>query len=134
MRLKYTIVVHAGPFTSEASQTALRFTQACIDAGHSIYRVFFYQDGVLNGNQLLTPPQDEENLHSRWQYLQRAHNLELVVCIAAAARRGIIDESEANRHNKPMHNLPDGFVLSGLGQLVEATAMSDRVINFGASD
>ncbi len=130
----FTIVVHGGPFTSQASYSALQFTLACLDAGHTVHRVFFYQDGVNNGNALLSPPQDEMNLHSQWKALGNTYSLDLVVCIAAAARRGIVNTDEAQRHNKPNHNLPAGFELAGLGQLVEACTVSDRVINFGTSD
>jgi tRNA 2-thiouridine synthesizing protein D len=47
-------------------------------------------------------------------------------------RRGIINATEAERYEKQGHNLTDEFVLSGLGQLVEAGLESDRLITFGA--
>jgi len=44
----------------------------------------------------------------------------LVVCVAAAMRRGIREE-----------NLAQGFRISGLGQLVEAGTQCDRLVTFG---
>jgi tRNA 2-thiouridine synthesizing protein D len=38
---------------------------------------------------------------------------------------------EAQRQNKIDNDLADGFRLSGLGQLVEATLVADRFILFG---
>ena len=55
----------------------------------------------------------------------------MVVCIAAALKRGILNQEEAERYEKPAHNLRDGFAISGLGQLVDAALMSDRLITFG---
>jgi tRNA 2-thiouridine synthesizing protein D len=46
--------------------------------------------------------------------------VDLVVCVAAAMRRGIRDE-----------NLAAGFRISGLGQLVEAGTQTDRLVTFG---
>ena len=134
MKLAFTIAVHGGPFTSQSAYSALMFTRACLEAGHRVHRVFFYQDGVHTGNALLSPPQDELNLHRAWLKLKAEYDLELIVCIAAAARRGVVNESEAARHNLSAHNLPEGFELTGLGQLVEACATTDRVINFGPAD
>jgi tRNA 2-thiouridine synthesizing protein D len=80
---------------------------------------------------LAAPPQDEFNLQKAWQRLAQDHHLDLVVCIAAALRRGILDESEAKRYDKQSHNLATEFCISGLGQLVEAAVVSDRLICFG---
>jgi tRNA 2-thiouridine synthesizing protein D len=47
-------------------------------------------------------------------------------------RRGILNDSEAQRFEKTASNLAPGFNISGLGQLIEASLVSDRVISFGA--
>lgn len=87
---------------------------------------------MLTGTLLANPPQDEPDLYRAWHELSDSHGVELVVCISACLRRGIVNESEAARYEKPSHNLAPGFVLSGLGQLVEAGLESDRLITFGA--
>lgn len=127
----YTLVVHAAPYQSAAAGTALRFAKAVLAAGHGIHRVFFYRDGIYNSNALASPPRDEQNIPQQWQQLAREHQLDMVVCIAAAVRRGVLDAGEAKRYEKSSQNLAEGFELSGLGQLIEAGLHSDRVITFG---
>jgi len=55
----------------------------------------------------------------------------MVVCVAAAQRRGILDKGEAERNGKDSDNIEEGFRISGLGQLVEAGIQADRLITFG---
>ena len=128
----FSLAIYAAPYTSQASATALKFAQSLLSEGHEVYRVFFYGDGVHNGSKLIAPPQDEVNLYLDWQVLAEQHSLDLVVCIAAALRRGILNPSEATRYSKETDNLGTPFELSGLGQLVDACVNSDRVITFGA--
>ena len=98
--MKFGIVVNEGPYTHQASDTAYHFTKAAIEKGHEIVRVFFYHDGVNNATRLTVPPQDDRNLQKLWSELAEAHKLDMVVCIAAAQRRGILDENEAKRQGK----------------------------------
>lgn len=127
----FSLAVYSAPYSSQASYSAYQFAVATLSQGHNLYRVFFYQDGVHNATSLAAPPQDEFNLQQAWQRLAKDHNLDLVVCIAAALRRGLLDEGEAKRYAKPSHNIADEFTISGLGQLVEAAVISDRLISFG---
>jgi tRNA 2-thiouridine synthesizing protein D len=129
--MKLGIVVNEGPYTHEASDTAYQFARAALAKGHEIYRVFFYHDGVNNASRLTVPPQDERNIVRRWSELAEKHKLDLVVCIAAAQRRGLMDASEAKRHGKDADNIAPGFRISGLGQLIEAGIQSDRLVVFG---
>ncbi|MCZ6577467.1 MAG: sulfurtransferase complex subunit TusD [Acidiferrobacterales bacterium] len=93
--MKFDIVVNEGPYTHEASDTAYQFSKAALEKGHEVLRVFFYHDGVNNGTRLTTPPQDDRHITNRWSELAEQHGLDLVVCIAAAQRRGIVDPDEA---------------------------------------
>ncbi|MDP1668212.1 sulfurtransferase complex subunit TusD [Phaeovulum sp.] len=131
--MKFSILVNEGPYTHQSSDSALQFARAVLDKGHEIYRVFFYHDGVNNGTRLTVPPVDDRNLQKRWSELAAAHALDLVVCIAAAQRRGVLDEGEAKRHGKGegAANIAPGFRISGLGQLIEMGIQSDRVVVFG---
>jgi len=129
--MNISILVLSAPYSSQGAYSAYRYTQAALKSGIKVHRVFFYQDGVHAGANLATPPQDEFNLYTAWQDLKLEYELDLVVCIAAAARRGLINAAEAKRHNKQHSNLANGFELSGLGQLVEACALSDRLVTFG---
>lgn len=129
--MKFGILINEGPYNHQASDSALQFVKAALEAGHEIFRVFFYHDGVNNATRLAVPPQDDRNITVQWQELQKAHELDLVVCIAAAQRRGILDEAEAGRQGKDAHNIAEGFRISGLGQLIEAGIQSDRLVVFG---
>ena len=129
--MKLSVVLNEGPYQHQAADTAYHFTRAAIARGHEIFRVFFYHDGVHNGTRLTTPPRDDRDIVSRWSALAEAHDLDLVVCIAAAQRRGIVDAAEQKRHGKDANNLAPGFRISGLGQLVEAGLESDRLVVFG---
>ncbi len=129
--MKFTIAIYGAPGSSQSAQSALNFANAVLAQGHEIYRLFFYADGVHNGSQLACPPQDEANLPQQWQQLIQQNSLDAVVCIAAGLRRGVIDNTEADRYDKDSHNVRADFELSGLGQLVDAAAQSDRLITFG---
>ena len=67
--MKFLIVVQGGPYTTQASLSAWHFARAVLTGGHDIYRIFFYHDGVYNANGLLSPPQDEVDLHQAWRML-----------------------------------------------------------------
>ncbi len=129
--MKFSVVVNEGPYTHQASDSAYFFTRAALQQGHEVMRVFFYHDGVNNGTRLTTPPQDDRNITNRWSELAKEHDLDLVVCVAAAQRRGIVDEDEQKRNSKDTNNIAEGFRISGLGQLIEAGIQSDRLIAFG---
>ncbi|KPK71632.1 MAG: sulfurtransferase [Acidithiobacillales bacterium SM23_46] len=129
--MKFAILVNEGPYTHQAVDTAYQFTKAALEKGHEIFRVFFYHDGVNNGTRLMVPPQDDRNIQKRWSELGEKHKLDLVVCIAAAQRRGLLDENEAKRQGKDGNNIAPGFRISGLGQLIEAGIQADRLVTFG---
>ena len=129
--MKFGILVSEGPYQHQAADSAYRFTKAALEKGHEIFRVFFYHDGVNNGTRLTTPPQDDRNLTKLWSELAAKHDLDLVVCVAAAQRRGIVDEDEQKRNGKDANNIAPGFRISGLGQLIEAGIQSDRLVMFG---
>jgi tRNA 2-thiouridine synthesizing protein D len=74
--------------------------------GHEIARLFFYQDGVHSASANIVAPQDELDVAGQWRTFISEHQLDAVVCIAAALRRGVLDEAEANRYQRPAVNLP----------------------------
>jgi len=129
--MKFALVVNEGPYTHQASDSALNFARAALEKGHEIFRVFFYHDGVNNGTRYTVPPQDDRNLQRAWSEIALTKNIDLVVCIAAAQRRGILDANEAKRQGKDGDNIAPGFRISGLGQLIEAGIQADRLIVFG---
>ena len=129
--MKATLLIHSAPISSRAPYQALQFARAWLAAGHTLERVFFYSDAVLTGANTAAPPRDEFDAQSEWQVFAKQHKVDLVVCIAAALRRGVCSQEEASRFNRPSSNLGDHFRLGGLGELVEATLKSDRTVSFG---
>ena len=118
--MKFGILINEGPYQHQASDSAYLFCKAALARGHTIDRVFFYHDGVNNATRLTEPPQDDRNIVSRWSKLAEEYDVDLVVCVAAAMRRGIREE-----------NLAPNFRISGLGQLVESGIQADRLVTFG---
>ncbi len=129
--MKYAIMINEGPYNHQASDTAYNFCKAALEKGHEIIRVFFYHDGVNNATRLGVPPQDDRNITEKWIALGKEHDLDLAVCVAAAQRRGILDEGEAGRWGKDVNNIAEVFHITGLGQLVEACIQADRLVEFG---
>jgi tRNA 2-thiouridine synthesizing protein D len=129
--MKFTLHITSAPYSSESNHTALHFARAALANGHQIVRVFFMADGVHSASDLCIAPQDEINIPAAWQQLASQHGIDLVVCVSSALRRGIIDATEAQRYDKTQHAMNNAFVISGLGQLVDAIMCSDRMISFG---
>ena len=67
----------------------------------------------------MDPPQDDRNIANRWDELG-AEGVDIVICIAAAKRRGVTPE-----------NIMANTRISGLGQLAKMALHSDRVVTFG---
>jgi len=130
--VKFSIQINEGPYQHQASDTAYQFAKAALAAGHEIFRIFFYHDGVNNGTRLAIPPQDDRNIGALWTALAVDNDLDMVICIAAAQRRGLMDADEAKRQGLDADNIAEGFRISGLGQLIEAGIEADRLIVFGA--
>jgi tRNA 2-thiouridine synthesizing protein D len=129
--VKFSIVIYAAPYSSEAAATALRFTKTLLDQGHELYRLFFFGDGVHNANRLSVVAQDDKNIQQAWDELIKTRGLDSVICVSSAIKRGIVDETESQRYELNAVSAYDSSEISGLGQLVDATLHSDRVVNFG---
>lgn len=130
MSLTYVLVVQGPAYGTQAARSAYQFAEAVLAKGHSLSRIFFYQDGVHNGSALTAPASDEFDLVAAWQQLARSHGVELQTCVAAALRRGIVGQQEATQNQLPTTSLAEGFEQAGLGGLAEAMLTADRVIQF----
>lgn len=130
--MKFVIALFSPPH-SPAARRALRFAEAVLDGGHEITRLFFYQDGVHSASANTVASQDEQDLAAAWRSFVANHQLDGVVCIAAALRRGVLSAEEANRYSRPAANLQAPWELSGLGQLHEAAQLADRLVCFGGN-
>lgn len=125
-------MVRNSPYgTSNAAYETWQQCQDLLVQGQHVEAIFFFQDGVLNASRLNHPPEDEFNLTPAWQQLAKQHNVELLVCVASALRRGIIDEDNARFHNITGSNLADGFTIAGLTRWIELCQhMGKRTFTF----
>ena len=114
--LRINLLVQGTPLGGVGTN-ALRFADAVLAAGHQIGRVFFYKEAVAIGNRFAT---DDAGDRASWTTLATRGGFELAICIAAAGRRGIVEGQ----------SLAPGFVIVGLGQLVEAIEESERLVAF----
>ena len=129
--MNYALLVMSSPFSGQGAMTAARFARAVLARGHSISRVFFLDAGSCNGAAAAVYPQDEGDRLQPWVELAEQHEVELILCIASALRYGMLDDTEASRHEKPSATIHPAFTVSGLGQLVDASAGADRLVTFG---
>ena len=61
--------------------------------GHEIARLFFYQTGYTVPRPTWSRPRMKW-MAAQWRAFIETHQLDAVVCIAAALRRGVLDEAE----------------------------------------
>ena len=117
-------MVSKSPFDHRNAENALAFCHAAIEKGHEIVQVFFYQAGVHNASCLLSPNNDEVHTHKRWLELYKKHKIALNVCVTAASRRGVVDESFVEH---AASNLKHPFTQVGLSAYFESLA--DKSVN-----
>ena len=125
--MKFAIALYSAAH-APSSRRALLFAQAALAGGHEIVRLFFYQDGVYSASNNIVAPQDEQDSARQWREFVSQHQLDGVVCIAAALRRGVLNAEEAARYQRSAVNLEAPWALSGLGQLHDAIQDADRLI------
>ena len=118
--MKFALIITGSPITTPACQSAVDFCRAALAGGHDIYRIFLL-DGAA---QLAHQHCGNRALQSEWQTLQKNHQLDIVACVNSARDHHISQINEKT-------NLASGFVISGMGQLIDASANADRLITFG---
>lgn len=130
--MKFAIALYSAAH-APSSRRALLFAQAALAGGHEIVRLFFYQDGVYSASNNIVAPQDEQDIARQWREFVSQHQLDGVVCIAAALRRGVLNAEEAQRYQRDAVSVSTPWELSGLGQLHDAVQDADRLICFGGA-
>ncbi len=128
----YAIAVHGDAANSDAPRIALRFARAALAKGHRIHRVFLYHAGVNLANALIVSPQGEPDIAADWARFATENDVELAVCVAAALRRGVLSQIDADRYERVAANVKMPYQIVGLGQLIEAAIEADRFITFCA--
>lgn len=124
--MRYVLAIKQPIYGSQGAYFAYQFACALLQQGHQISQIFFFQQGVSNGNAFVAPANDEFHLQKHWQQLSQQYQVPLHLCIAASQRRGIVDPSSAS--DKQQHNLAVHFILAGLGEFSKAVLEADRLI------
>ena len=125
---QFTLLIDSPPERTNAHFNAIAFCKAALAQQHTISQVFFFQDAVRIADHRLDLPADEWDPQSHWQQLAQEHQLSLQICSAASQRRGLsgaesLEEAEAV-------GLAAGFQIGGLGVLVKASLISDKMVQF----
>ena len=128
--MRFNVLVTGALYSSQSGYSALQFCTAAINAGHSISQVFFYQDGVQQANNLSMPLDDEFEPVSMWVKFSKEHGVDLVVCVSAAERRGVMSDAQASEFAKGHGNVNSAFSIAGLGALHDASLSSERTVTF----
>ncbi len=110
--MQYSLLVCAAP-EHPAAHTALLTARAILARHHTLKRLFFFRDGVLNART-------DAAHYQQWRQLISEHGIDAVLCVSAAQIRGMAADSDV---------LP--WTISGLGQWADALHSSDRVMSFG---
>lgn len=126
----FSLLIQTSPQNLAIASTALEFAKALVRRQNKIYRIFFYGDGVELASIAPMHPQDEPDIQAAWRAFIAEHKIDAVVCIAAALKRGIVNDTESRRYQKNLVTLANEYDLSGLGQLIDATVASDKIITF----
>ncbi len=129
--MQYAIQVNASPYHANTGLSAYCFIVAALAQGHEICRVFFYHEGIYHAFADNTPPDDELQLTKLWSALAKQYTIDLLVCISAAQRRGLLSAEETKLRKQQDNQLADGFRIGGLGQWLETLLTADRVLVFG---
>lgn len=114
---------------TDDAHAGLQFAKAVVAAGHQLTTVFFYADAVSTANTLVPLVGGEPHLGQQWSDFAQEQGLELAVCVAAAERRGILDDELAAEHQLPA-SLKAPYRQAGLGELVNATMTADRTVQW----
>lgn len=117
--MRISILIQSDPFSTANGELALRFAQSVVESEHELYRVFFYKEAVSMASRHARAQQDEIQFTELWTDLARKSKAELIVCIAAGQKRGLVQEV-----------LAEEFEIAGLGQMIDAMIKSDRTVTF----
>lgn len=123
----YSLLITHSP--SDVTQTiaAQQFAQNLQLQGHHLDNIFFYGEGVLHANALNLAPSDEHATYHHWCNLHHTTQCQLLVCITAAIKRGVVSADEAK---DDMHNLHEPFEQAGLGEFFSALHQCNKLVQF----
>ena len=127
--MKFQLNVYGSPWSTNSAQNAIDFATIALENDQQIKRIFFFFDGVYHGLNSQSPASDEYDLIEQWKQLND-QGVELLLCIAASANRGVLNSTEAERYDKPNVTAASCFEVTGLGQWATGFHDCDRIVTF----
>ena len=85
--MKINLMVTGPLYSAQSSYSALQFCWAAIAQDCTISQVFFYQDGVGQGNGFSQTLSDEFDAVAGWRDFADQTGTQLIVCVSAMERR-----------------------------------------------
>ena len=132
--MNYVLAVKSPVYGKQGAFLAYQFAQVLLEKGHAISQIFFFQDGVSNGNSLVYPANDEFNLTQAWQAFLAQHHVPLHLCVAASQRRGVVDALTAKDTEIGVFFIDDGVLNLLDGQNPELLLQKDFIRTFKLLD
>ena len=106
--MEFTVIFRASAVKKESWRRAHNFMSASISEGHNFRQCFFQEAGVTAAVHHVAMPV--------WIELAARSGTELILCSQAIEEHLVV--------------APAPFIIGGLGTLIEAAVMSDRVVCF----
>lgn len=128
--LNYSILVNRSPYDAQNSYSAIKFANAVILENHFLKSVFFYKEGVYNGNSIILQETDELNFIEEWKKIKKKSGCELNICITSANKRGLFDKKTSILLKKNTVNIDRDFNLTSLVDFSKSVFFCDRLIQF----
>lgn len=128
--MQFNILITGGLYSAQSGYSALQFCRAAVAGNHNVTQVFFYQDGVSQASGLSVALEDEFDPVDQWVEFSQKNKCELVVCVSAGERRGLIGKQQSAEFGKGSHSLHAAFKVEGLGVLHAASLAADRTVTF----
>lgn len=118
---RFALLLTSSTFSSQSLASVLVFANAVISSGHSIDHIFLYQDAVYSVAANIDLPADEPDLAATLVQFCQQHQIDLLFCVTAAEKRGIIS---ADQPAKP------GFTAAGLAEFAMRQTSIDKLVQF----
>ena len=115
---QFAILLAVSPDSGTLPIRAIQTIEAALSKGHAVF-CFLYQDGVHFAHSLRDVPQDEIDPSDELALLASNPNCEVVTCITAAERRGVLS-----------NHLSENIRVGGLGEWTDKLTTADRVVQF----
>ena len=80
--MRYVLAIKQPIYGSQGAFLAYQLACELIKQKHQISQIFFFQQGVSNGNSLIYPATDEFNLQQAWLELSQTYQIPLHLCVS----------------------------------------------------